>query len=95
MADPLIAVRDVRVRHGAATVLDLPSFEVHDGEIVAIIGPNDAGKSTLLRVIGLLQRPTCGSVCFRGARATPQNSLALRRRMRRAVLEIARRRFIL
>ena len=95
MADPVVALRDVRVRHGPATVLGLPSFEIYDGEIVAIIGPNDAGKSTLLRVIGLLQRPTCGSVCFRGARATPQNSLALRRRMRRAVLEIARRRFIL
>jgi tungstate transport system ATP-binding protein len=81
MAGSLVALRDIRVRHGAATVLDLPSLEIHDGEIVAIIGANGAGKSTLLRVIGLLERPTCGNVYFRGAPVTPQNSFAMRRRM--------------
>ena len=39
MADPVVALRDVRVRHGPSTVLGLPSFGIHDGEIVAIIGP--------------------------------------------------------
>jgi tungstate transport system ATP-binding protein len=80
MADCVVALGNVQVRYGAATVLDVPSFDVVDSEIVAIIGANGAGKSTLLRVLGLLQQPTCGKVYFRGETATPANSFALRRR---------------
>lgn len=81
MAGPLVALRDVRVQRDAATLLDLPDFEVHEREIVAVVGANGAGKSTLLRVIGLLERPSAGTVYFRGVPATAQNSLVLRRRM--------------
>ena len=81
MAEALVALRDICVRHGATAVLELRSLEVHDGEVVVIIGPNGAGKSTLLRVIGLLQPPTSGNVYFRGELATAKNSLAIRRRV--------------
>jgi tungstate transport system ATP-binding protein len=81
MAEALIALRDITVRHGASTVLDLQSFEVHAGEVVVVIGPNGAGKSTLLRVMGLLQPPSGGKVFFCGERASRENSLAMRRRM--------------
>jgi tungstate transport system ATP-binding protein len=81
MAPALVALRDIAVRHGAATVLDLSSFEVHDGEVVVVIVPNGAGKSTLLRVMGLLQPPSVGKVFFRGEVATRRNSLAMRQRM--------------
>ena len=80
MAPPLLTLRNIRVRYGAATVLDLPALDVHSGETLAVIGANGAGKSTLLRVIGLLERPTSGSVCFSGEAATAQNSFTLRRR---------------
>ena len=80
MAQCVVALGNVQVRHGAATVLDVPSFDVFDSEIVAIIGANGAGKSTLLRVLGLLQEPTCGNVYFRSQIATRANSFALRRR---------------
>jgi tungstate transport system ATP-binding protein len=81
MAEPLVALRDVRVQHGAATVLDIPALEIREGEIVAIIGANGAGKSTLLRVLGLLEWPTCGGVLFRGEAATAKKGLAMRRHM--------------
>ena len=81
MAEALLALRDIAVRHGASTVLELPCLDVHSGEIVVMIGPNGAGKSTLLRVMGLLQRPTLGEVYFHGERAKTNNSLEMRRRM--------------
>ncbi len=81
MAEALLALRDIAVRHGTSTVLDLPCLDVHSGEIVVVIGPNGAGKSTLLRVMGLLQRPTLGTVCLHGERAKTNNALAMRRRI--------------
>lgn len=81
MAETLLALRDITVRHGGSTVLDLQSFEVDGGEVVVVIGPNGAGKSTLLRVMGLLQPATSGNVFFRGVLAGRENSLAIRRRM--------------
>lgn len=41
--------------------LDHVSFEVKDGEFVAIMGPSGCGKSTLLNILGLLDNPTSGS----------------------------------
>jgi len=80
MAQCVVALGNVQVRYGAATVLDVPSFDVFDSEIVAVIGANGSGKSTLLRVLGLLQQPTCGKVYFRSEMAKPANCFALRRR---------------
>jgi ABC-type lipoprotein export system ATPase subunit len=40
------------------------SMEIYDGEFVAVTGPSGSGKSTLLQIIGLLDRPSEGSVLF-------------------------------
>lgn len=81
MAETLLALRHVLVRHGESTVLEIAMLDLQEGEILGIIGPNGAGKSTLLRVMGLLQQPTTGKVYFDGVEANRQNSLRLRRCM--------------
>ncbi|HLI55852.1 MAG TPA: nitrate/sulfonate/bicarbonate ABC transporter ATP-binding protein [Actinomycetota bacterium] len=69
-AAPLIAVTDVtktfETIDGELPVLEGISFEVGDGEIVALLGKSGSGKSTLLRCIAGLIAPTTGSVSFRG-----------------------------
>ena len=42
------------------------SFEVKDGEFVAVMGPSGCGKSTLLNIVGLLDDPDAGSFVFNG-----------------------------
>ncbi|WP_436789974.1 ABC transporter permease subunit [Yinghuangia sp. YIM S10712] len=49
---PVLATRDIRVRFGGRTAVDGVSVEVHQNEIVGLIGTNGAGKSTLMNAIG-------------------------------------------
>ena len=48
------------------TALNQVSFEINDGEFVAIMGPSGCGKSTLLNILGLLDNPTDGSYMLLG-----------------------------
>jgi branched-chain amino acid transport system ATP-binding protein len=73
---PTLRVKEVVARYGQITALKGISFEVAQGEIVALIGANGAGKSTTLRVISGLIRPTSGEVLLRGQsinRASPSD----------------------
>ena len=67
---PLIAVREVDkvYRSGAETVraLDRVSFEIQEGELVAIMGPSGSGKSTMMNLLGALDVPTAGSILLNG-----------------------------
>src|SRR5947209_6995992 len=61
-----------RYGSGAAAVKALTetSFEVGEGEFVAIMGPSGSGKSTLMNLIGLLDRPTSGRLVLAGEDTT-------------------------
>ena len=77
----LLSLTDVTVRAEGRTLLDLPRLEVHEGEILVVLGPTGAGKSTLLRIAGLLQRPAHGHLAWRDEPVPWPTPLALRRRM--------------
>jgi branched-chain amino acid transport system ATP-binding protein len=65
---PLLEVRDVEVRYGNVPAVRALSLDVEEGEIVALLGANGAGKSTTLRMLSGLHRPSEGTVTFRGER---------------------------
>lgn len=60
--DILISVDNVTMRRGDRTVLDNVSLQVHRGDFIAITGPNGGGKTTLLRIMLRLLRPSAGDV---------------------------------
>ncbi len=62
----MIEVKDLHVRYGAIHAIRGVSLRVGAGEIVTLIGANGAGKSTILRTISGLLRPSAGDVLFEG-----------------------------
>ncbi len=64
--EPLLRLDAVETYYGAIQALKGISLEVHDGEIVTLIGANGAGKSTTLRSINGLNHPRRGKIAFRG-----------------------------
>lgn len=62
----LVEVKDLVVRYGDETILDGVSFQIHQGEIFAILGGSGCGKSTLLRQLIGLEKPTSGLVRIDG-----------------------------
>ena len=61
---PLLSVRDLYVAYGNVQALQGISLEVHEGEIVTLIGANGAGKSTLLRAISGIAPFRNGKIVF-------------------------------
>ena len=62
----LLSVEDINTYYGAIQALKGISLEVHEGEIVTLIGSNGAGKSTTLRSISGITPPKTGRVVFQG-----------------------------
>lgn len=66
----LISIKDLekeyKVGHQKVSVLNGITFDVHEGEFLAITAPSGSGKSTLLQLIGGLEKPTSGSVVVDG-----------------------------
>jgi len=64
--ETIISLNEITVELGGRTILDKVSFEVRQGDFVAILGPNGAGKTTLFRLLLGLQNSTGGSVSLLG-----------------------------
>ncbi len=72
----MLEVRDLDLYYGDAQALDRVSLTVAQGSVVAIIGANGAGKSSLIRAIAGIERPRAGQVLFRGRDITGLESYA-------------------
>ena len=68
MANPLLNVTNLNVFYGDAQALWDINFKVHEGEVFSIIGSNGAGKSTILKTLSGLMRPSSGQIEFMGSR---------------------------
>jgi branched-chain amino acid transport system ATP-binding protein len=60
----MLELTDLHVRYGAIRALQGVSLRVEQGELVALIGSNGAGKTTVLRTISGLLRPSAGTIAF-------------------------------
>ena len=60
----MLKIDDIHVYYGAIHAIKGVSFEVGEGEIVALIGANGAGKSTILKTVSGLMHPRSGSISF-------------------------------
>lgn len=66
----MIKVEKLSKSFGDLKVLDEITEEIHQGEVVSIIGPSGSGKSTFLRCLNLLEKPSSGRVIFEGTDIT-------------------------
>lgn len=62
----MLEIKDLQVYYGMIQAIKGVSFEVHEGEVIALIGANGAGKTTILHTITGLLSPKAGSISFEG-----------------------------
>ena len=63
---PLLEMQNISKRFGAVQVLHDVDFEIHPGEVVALVGDNGAGKSTLIKVMSGIFKPDAGVISWEG-----------------------------
>ena len=87
----MLEVRDLHVSYGKVRAVQGVSLEVNEGEIVALIGANGAGKSSTMHAVCGIERPAAGEIRFLGqhiARLPPH------RIMRRGIVQVPEGRLI-
>jgi ABC-2 type transport system ATP-binding protein len=76
-----LSVEHLSKRFGDRIAFDDVSFEVEHGEVFGFLGPNGAGKTTMVRTLGTLLSPSAGTAFIGGTPLTPDNGVAIRRRV--------------
>ncbi len=80
MNEPILSIKDLQVRYGGIEAVKGISFDVPEGDIVTLIGANGAGKSSVLRSIAGLVKPSGGSINFCGDDITGRDSALIVKR---------------
>ena len=70
----MISIRHLEKSYGNVTPLKDVNAEIHQGDVISVIGPSGTGKSTLLRCINMLETPTAGQIIINGADMTDKNT---------------------
>ncbi|MFR5601744.1 MAG: ATP-binding cassette domain-containing protein [Lachnospiraceae bacterium] len=70
----MLKVEGLNAGYGSVNILWDISFNINDGEIVAILGSNGAGKTTMVRAITGMLKPGSGSIVFNGEELAKKNS---------------------
>ncbi len=79
---PLLELKNIEVKRGGTTILQISSLQIKEGEVLSLIGPNGAGKTTLLQTFSFLSKPFQGEIFFRGQKVGANRSkLEYRRRL--------------
>ncbi len=69
-ADTLLSVRRLKKRFGGVQAMDGLEFDLNQGELLGLIGPNGSGKTTAVNLITGFVKPNSGHVTFKGKRIT-------------------------
>ena len=67
---PIVSLKKISVSFGKRQILDNINFEVNQGQILGLLGPNGVGKSTIFNLITGLIKPAYGSILFNGVNVT-------------------------
>ena len=70
MSNILLSAHDLTVRFGGVLAVNGVSFDVRQGEVFTLIGPDGAGKTTVFNLISRIYTPTSGHIDFQGQRLT-------------------------
>ncbi len=81
----LLEINDLWCHYGGAEVLKGITIRIPEGRIITIIGANGSGKTTTLRAISGLKRPSSGTITFRGER---MDSLSPQEVVKRGIIQV-------
>jgi branched-chain amino acid transport system ATP-binding protein len=87
----LLEIEDLEVYYRKAKAVEGVSLQVNEGEIVAIVGANGAGKTTIIRTIAGLKKPSAGRIAFDGHVIT---DLPPHERVRKGIVQVPAGRLI-
>ena len=67
-------LKNVTKAYGTKIVVDEVNLQIHEGEILALLGPNGSGKTTILKILAFIENPTGGEVKFQGKAVNFKNT---------------------
>lgn len=77
--EPIVRMENIHKHFGGVVAIDNVSFDLHEGEVLALVGDNGAGKSTLMKVLSGALRADAGSIYLRGRKVRIENPQDARR----------------
>ena len=75
----ILSIDDIKFRYNGHPVLENVTFDIQQGEVVAILGPNGVGKTTLLRCINGILKPSSGTIMVEDENVLKMEAMAVAR----------------